>query len=154
MDATLGDGLENAEKVAEGASFIPGPAGRAFKVAAKVFKYVHEAYEGAKLVEELIAEMKQSDALAKGSKELLKKGENAFQKAADPVLDKILKRRGIMLPPEVRKQIIKQAREYLDKYIRDPAIEKGKKEFEKRMDPKERDKSLWDEWNRGLPIFR
>ena len=71
----------------------------------------------------------------------------------NPVPDKILKRRGITLP-EVRKFIIKKAREYFDKHLRDPAIEKGKEEFKKRMDPSERDRSLWDEWSRRLPFFR
>lgn len=154
-DATFDEGLENAKKVAKLAgTIIPGPAGRGFKVAEKVFEGVHDAYVGARLIEELVVEMNQSDALAKGGKELLKKGEDEFEKSADPFLDKILKRRGITLPKEARKFIIKKAREAFDKHLRDPAIKRGKEEFEKRMDPNERDKSLWDEWSRGLPFFR
>jgi hypothetical protein len=154
-DATFDEGFENAKKVAKLAgTIIPGPAGRGFKIAEKIFEGVHDAYVGAKLIEELVTEMNQSDAMAKGGKELLKKGEDEFEKSADPFLDKILKRRGITLPKEVRKFVIKKAREYFDKHLRDPAIQRGKEEFEKRMDPNERDKSLWDEWSRGLPFVR
>ncbi len=154
-DATFDEGFENAKKVAKLAgTVIPGPAGRGFKIAEKIFEGVHDAYVGAKLVEALVVEMSQPDAMAKGGKELLKKGEDEFEKSADPFLDKVLKRRGITLPKEARKLIIKQAREYFDKHLRDPAIKRGKEEFEKRMDPNERDKSLWDEWSRGLPFFR
>jgi hypothetical protein len=111
-DATFDEGFENAKKVAKAAgTIIPGPAGRAFKIAEKVFEGVHDAYVGARLVEELVVEMNQPEALAKGGKELLKKGEDQFEKRADPVLDKILKRRGIALPKEARKYVIMKARE-------------------------------------------
>jgi hypothetical protein len=154
-DATFDEGLKNAKKVAEIAgTIIPGPAGRTFKVVEKIFGGIHEAYVGARLVEQLVVEMSEPDAMAKGGKELVKKGEDKFEKAADPVLDKILKRKGITLPKEARQFIIKQAREQFDKHLRDPAIKRGKEEFEKRMDPSERNKSLWDEWSRGLPFFR
>ena len=149
-DATLGDGFENAAKVSKYASLIPGPAGSVFKLAHEFFETAHAAYEGAKLLKQLIMEMKQSDALVEGSRELAKKGEDAFTKLAEKKLDMILKRKGIVLPDALKKQVIKKAREYFDKKIRDPALEKGKEEFEKRMDPKERDRSLWQQWKRGL----
>ena len=86
-DATLDEGFENARKVAKLAgTIIPGPAGRGFKIAEKIFEGVRDAYVGAKLIEELVMEMSQSDALAHGSKELLKKGEDEFEKRADPLL--------------------------------------------------------------------
>ena len=174
-DATFGDGFKNAANVAKVASLIPGPSRPAFELAEKILNGFHEAYEFAKLVDELVFEMKQSDALAKGLKELLKKGEGAltkaaFKKAVDPwldkmldemarkLLDKILKKKGLTLSEPARKLIIEKAREYITKYILeeyfnknipDPAIEKGKKEFEERMDPQERNRRLWEE-SRGL----
>jgi hypothetical protein len=162
-DATLDDGFKNAAQVAKWASHIPGPAGGVFKGLEAFFETTHDLYVGAKFVEQLIGEMSQSDAMAEGTKELAKKGEEAFTKAAEKKLDKLLKQKGIVLPEPAKKEIIKRARDFFDKKIRDPAIEKGKKEFEKRMDPKERDKSLLDDWkekwdratgNNGLPLFR
>ncbi len=150
VDATLGDGFENAAKVAKWASHIPGPAGGAFKLASEIFEFAHDAYETAKLVEQLIIEMKQPDAVAEGSKELVKRGEDAFTKAAEKKLDKILKKKGIYVPDPVKKEIIKRARKYFDEKVRDPALEKGKEELEKRWNPKERDRSFLERWIRGL----
>jgi hypothetical protein len=163
-DATLGDGFKNASEVAKWASrIIPGPAGRAFKGAQEFFEGVHDIYEAGKLVEQLVNEMSQSDAMAKGSEEVAKQGEDAFTKIAEKKLDAILKRKNISIPEPLKKEIIKGAREFFDKKIRDPFIEKRRKEFEDNLDPKERDKTplqQWkDQWDRGtwkksLPLFR
>lgn len=156
-DATLGEGFDNAAKVAEGASkIIPGPAGKGFGVAAKIFKGVHDAYEGAKLIEELVNTLRESDALSKGSKELAKKGEDVFEKGANDVIDNFLKKKRAQIPAAIRKKLIKEARDYFDKKVRDPAIDKGREEFEKHQDPTEKDKTLWDELNNFVnpTVFR
>ena len=154
-DATLGEGFDNAAKVAEFFSkIIPGPAGKVFGGVGKGFETVHEIYEGAKLVDELTSTLKQSDALEKGSKELSKKGEDAFEKGANEVIDKYLKKKGVKIPEAIRKQVIKKARDYFDEKVRDPALKKGKEEFEKQQDPKDKDKTLWDEFkNFKLPML-
>src|SRR5262249_53200464 len=128
-DATLGDGFENAEKVAKVASKIPGPWGRVFKALELGFKYGHEAYEVSKLLKELIFDLNQTEAVGKGTKELAKKGEDIFTERATKSLDKILKRKGITIPEPIKKEIVKRARKYFDEHVRDPLIEKEKKEF-------------------------
>src|SRR6478735_11190339 len=91
-------------------TIIPGPAGRGCsKSPRRVFEGIQDAYVGARLVEEFVVEMNQPEALAKGGRELSKKCEDQFEKRADPVLEKILKRRGIALPKEARKHVIKKA---------------------------------------------
>jgi len=153
-DATLGDGFENASKVAKWASKIPGPAGRIFKGVQVGLETAHDLYEAGKLLEQLIVEMKQADAAEKGTEVLAKKGEDVLTKKAEKALDKILARKGVTIPEPLKKEIIKRARDYFDKNVRDPAIKAGKKELEKTIDEKDKNKSLWDVFNRGSTLYR
>jgi len=115
--------------------FIPGMQG-----VAKGYEAISETAEGAELIYDFVTEMKQSEVMEKGSKELIKR-----TKPAKQVADRLLKKKfGDKIPEPVRKKIAEEMENLFEKYLADPAAKKLREEMEKNDTDKDLDKPLID----------
>ena len=94
---------------------IPGMQG-----VAKIYEGIETAADGAQLIYELAHELKQSEALEKGTKQLIKR-----TKPVKQIADKLLKKRFPNLPEPARKKAAEVLEQLFEEYVTDPAIEEG-----------------------------
>jgi hypothetical protein len=118
--------------------YVPG-----LKGVAKGYEAIAEIADGLNLVYELVNELDQTEALEKGTKELIKRTKPVAKTA-----ERLLKKKYPNMPEPARKELAKRLQQLFEKFVSDPAAEKLKKEAEEIDPDKQMKKSLVDEWKK------
>src|SRR5205823_784942 len=111
----------------------------------KGYEIIAEFADGLQLVYELVHELKQAEALEKGSKQLVKR-----TKPVKRIAEALLKKKYPSLPEPARKKAAEILEDLFEKYGSDPAIEKGGKKARELDEANDLDRSLWDELKKAL----
>jgi hypothetical protein len=106
----------------------------------KAYEAIGEIADGLNLLYELIHELNQAEALEKGSKQVIKR-----TKPVKKVAEALLKKKYPTLPEPVRKKAAELLEKAFEKYVSDPAIERGVEEARELDENKDLQKSLWQE---------
>jgi hypothetical protein len=109
----------------------------------EIYKQIAEGAEALALMYELYHEMKEADALEKGSKDVIHR-----VKPVKKIAEKLLAKKFPRIPEDVRKEIAKKLEELFEKYFTDPLIEKGKKRMQDADEQKDLDRTLREELRR------
>ena len=139
VDTTMKESMPLISKlfgrVGEVLQAVPGLQG-----VGKAYEDIGEIAEGLNLLYELIHEIPKAQALDKGAKEVVKR-----IKPVKRIAESLLKKKYPDLPEPARKKAVEILEDLFEKYVSDPAIEKGRKEMQEMDEGKELNKPLWKE---------
>jgi hypothetical protein len=111
----------------------------------KAYEVIGEIADGLNLLYELVHELDQAEAFEKGSKQVIKR-----TKPVKKVAEALLKKKYPALPEPARKKAAELLEKAFEKYVSDPAIERGVEKARELDEDKDLQKSLWQELNNLL----
>jgi hypothetical protein len=127
-------------RVGKALQAVPGLQG-----VGKAYELIATIADGLNLLYELIHELNQAEAFEKGSKQVIKR-----TKPVKQVAEALLKKKYKALPEPARKKAAELLEDLFEKYVSDPAIEKGVEKARGLDEDKDLEKSLWEQLNNIL----